>query len=75
MSQNSFRKSRGTLKYKQNETVEEENTEEVTNSNYDDDNSISKEQESIREETGFDLSDSGQKIPPEDESTIQENLK
>jgi hypothetical protein len=75
MSENSFRKSRGTLKYRQNETVEEENTEEVTNSNYDDDNSISKDQESIREEMGFDLSDSGQKIPTEDGSTIQEDLK
>jgi hypothetical protein len=63
------------LKYKQNETVEEENTEEVINSNEDDDNSIGKEQESIREEMGFDLSDSGQKIPPEDESTIQEDHK
>ena len=79
MSQNSFRKSRGTLKYRQNETVEEENTEEVIDSYQDDEtNSLPNQNESIREEMGFDLSDSCQKILPEDkagESTIQEDLK
>merc|ERR1711935_904660 len=73
MSRDSFRKSKGSLKYRNNETVQEEDTEENIGADKDADSDSGNNKESITEEIKYDLSDSGRRAPEVEK--VDESMK
>ena len=81
MGKSSLGKSKGSLKYRNNETVQEEvqeeDTEEIINTDKDagDESDSGKHGESIKEEVKYDLSDSGNGRKDSGKGRLDESIK